>query len=94
MLYWHRRNELENRKWKSRTNIQPDGSAFTLPAYVRGVLFVISYVGNRSIKLGALQERPAAPAGIRKAFRFGPKSGSTNCRPNFAAHQELYGVPA
>jgi hypothetical protein len=23
-----------------------------------------------------------APAGIRKAFRLGPKSGSTNCRPN------------
>ena len=76
--------------------IQPDGSGYTALAYVRGVLFVVSYVGNRlTVKLGPYKNAPRRPRWYQESVQAWAEKRIKELPPEFfAAHQELYGVPA
>ena len=83
-------------------NIHPDGSAFTASVYVRGVLYIVSYVNHKLlVKLAPYKQPRRALAGIWKASRRGLKSDSPNSRklsssvtPNCTARNRCDMIPA
>lgn len=76
--------------------IQSDGSAYSALVYVRGVLFVVNYVNNRlSVGLGPYKHPPRRPRWYQESVQAWAEKRIKELPPEFfAAHQELYGVPA
>ena len=76
--------------------IQPDGSAYAALVYVRGVLYVVTYIDNRLVvKLGYYKYPPRRPRWYLESVQAWAEKRMKELPPEFfAAHQELYGVPA
>lgn len=83
--------------WDVHIDAQIEAPGYTrLSVMVGGVLFVVSYVGNRlTVKLGPYKNAPRRPRWYQESVQAWAEKRIKELPPEFfAAHQELYGVPA
>ena len=74
-------------------NIQPDGSAFTASVYVRGVLYIVSYVNHKLlVKIAPYKQPPARARWYLESVEVWAKKRLAELpEAFFVGHAELYG---